>query len=121
MPISEPEWNSIRTFVERICAQVSGRRSEFFETGTVSKRDEVNRLIWLKGFSDDPIPIVDFEHEVKYYDTDADGNVAVKKAKVTTVVPKVGQTVLVAYEMGTSRLPRCLGVVQGKNWIVTED
>ncbi len=119
--ISEPEWNSIRSFVEKICVRVSGRRSEFFESGTVSKRDEANKLIWLKGFSDDPIPVVAFDYEVKYYDTDSDGNVVVRKAKVTPVIPKVGQTVFVAYEMGTSRLPRCLGVIQGKNWIVTED
>lgn len=119
--ITEPEWNSIRTFVEKICVRISGRRSEFFETGTVAKRDETNRLIWLKGFSNDPIPVVDFEHEVRYYDTDSDGNVIVRRAKVATVVPRVGQTVFVAYEMGTSRLPRCLGVVQGKNWITTED
>jgi hypothetical protein len=119
--ISEQEWNSVRTFCERISAQVSGRRSEFFETGTVAKRDEVNKLIWLKGFSNDPIPVVAFDYEVKYYDTDKNGHVHVRKAKVTPVVPKVGQTVLVAYEMGVSRLPRCLGVVQGKNWITSDD
>jgi hypothetical protein len=119
--ISEQEWNSIRTACEKVCARISGRRSEFFETGTVAKRDEVNRLIWLKGYSNDPIPIVAFDYEVKYYDTDSDGNVIVRKAKVTPVVPKVGQTVFVAYESGISRLPRCLGVMQGKKWITTED
>ena len=119
--ISEQDFNSIRTLVEKVCVRVSGRRSEFFETGTVAKRDEANRLVWLKGFSNDPIPVVAFDYEVKYYDTDSDGNVIVRKAKVTPVIPKVGQTVFVAYEAGISRLPRCLGVVQGKNWITTED
>jgi hypothetical protein len=119
--ISEPEWNSIRTFVERICSDISGRREQYFATGKVSKRDVENKLIWVKGFSDDPIPVVGFEYEVKYYDTDADGNVNVKKARVSPVVPHIGQTVFVAYEMGVSRLPRCLGVVQGTNWVTSED
>jgi len=47
--------------------------------------------------------------------------VIVRNAKAVTLVPKVGQTVLVAYEMGISRLPRCLGVIQSTNWITSED
>ena len=61
------------------------------------------------------------EHEIRYYDTDGNGNVIVRNAKAVTLVPKVGQTVLVAYEMGISRLPRCLGVIQSTNWITSED
>jgi hypothetical protein len=41
--------------------------------------------------------------------------------KATVRVPKVGDTVLVARELGTRRLPRCLGILQGKNWISAED
>jgi hypothetical protein len=121
MPISEPEWNSIRELAERVSRSVSGRRSEFFQTGIVTKRDMKNRLIWLKGFGNDPIPIIDFEHEVKYYDTDENGDAIVRSAKVQTVVPRVGQAVLVAYEMGVSRNPRCLGVIQSTNWFQSED
>ena len=115
--ITEQEWNSIRAACEKIAAQVSGRRNEFFQTGIVSKRDEKNRLIWLKGFANDPIPVVGFEYEIKYYDTNADGVVVARKAKVMPTVPKVGQSVLVAYELGISRLPRCVGVILGTNWI----
>jgi len=119
--ITDPEWNAIRDVCAKTAAQVSGRRSEFFTTETVIKRDEDNRLIWIKGWGDDPIPIIDFEHEIRYYDTDGNGNVIVRNAKAVTLVPKVGQTVLVAYEMGISRLPRCLGVIQSTNWITSED
>ena len=119
--ISEQEWNSIRAVAEKVAAEVCGKRSEFFQTGTVAKRDEVNRLVWLKGHSDEPIPIVDFEHEVRYYDTDENGDAIVRKAKIMPSVPRVGQTVVVVYEMGISRLPRCIGVLMGKNWVTSED
>jgi hypothetical protein len=33
-------------------------------------------------------------------------------------VPKVNDTVLVALEMGTRRLPRCLGVIQSQDYNV---
>lgn len=119
--ITEPEWNSIAAMAEKVAIQVSGRRSEYFRTGTVVKRDEVNRLVWIEDFANDPLPLVAFDYEVKYYDTDANGNLIARKAKVTPVVPKVGQTVVIAYESGLSRLPRCIGVLLGQNWIETED
>lgn len=120
MPMSEQEWNSVAAVAEKVARRTSGRRSEYFHTGVVSKRDEKNKLIWLKG-ENDPIPIIDFEHEVKYYDTDEDGKLITRKAVVQTVVPKVGQPVLVAYQMGVSTNPRCLGVIQSKNWFESED
>lgn len=119
--ISEPEWNSIRALAEKVATQVSGRRADYFQTGKVVKRDEDNRLVWLQGFANDPIPIVDFEHEVRYYDTNENGDVTVRRAIVSPVVPRVGQIVVVAYESGISRLPRCIGVLMGQNWIMTED
>lgn len=120
MPMSEQEWVSVAAVAEKVSRKVSGRRNEYFQTAIVSKRDVNNRLIWLKG-GNDPIPIIDFEHEVKYYDTDETGQAVVRKAIVQTVVPKVGQTVLVAFEMGVSTNPRCLGVIQSKNWFSEED
>lgn len=119
--IDDPDWNAIRNMAEKVAAEVAGRRSEFFTTGTVVKRDEKNKLVWLKGFADDPIPIVDFEHEVRYYDTDENGRSIVRKAKVTPVVPRLGQTVVVLHEMGISTLPRCVGVLLGTNWVTSED
>jgi hypothetical protein len=119
--ISEPEWNSIREVAAKVAADVAGRRGEFFKTGIVSKRDEKNRLVWLKGYGDSPIPVVAFEYDVKYYDTDRHGKIITRVAKVLPRVPAVGQSVLVVYELGVSRLPRCVGVILGKNWITSED
>lgn len=119
--ITEQEWNSIRTVVERICAEVSGRRQEFFQTGKVIKRDEVNRLVWIKGMGHTAIPIVSFNYDIRYYDTDELGNATVKNARAKIAVPKLGEIVLVVFELGSTRLPRCLGVVQGKNYLETEE
>jgi len=44
-----------------------------------------------------------------------------KSVTAGVVMPKVGESVLVAREMGTRRLPRAIGVIQGKNWIVAEE
>jgi len=42
-----------------------------------------------------------------------------KKAKISISIPEVGDTVLVALERGTKRLPRCLGKLQSENYIQT--
>jgi hypothetical protein len=119
--LEEQDWNSIRVAVERICANISGRRVEWFKTGKVIKRDERNRLIWIKGMGDVAIPIIAFDYDIRYYDTDENGETRVRKARATLAVPKLGQTVVVAFELGSTRIPRCLGVLQGKNWVETED
>lgn len=133
MPITEPEWLSISSMIEKIVRRIVGTRADFFVTGKVIKTDVKNKCIYMKEFGDQPIPIVGFDHEVKYYDESPRGTdygaagsnakyiTRVKTAKISVVVPKRGDTVLVAREMGTRRLPRCLGVIQGKKWIVPED
>lgn len=132
MPITEGEWTSIAGMVEKIIRRVIGTRADFFVTGKVLKIDENNKCIYMAEFGDQPIPIVSFDYEISYYDETPQGTVGVavgaaqpykvskKKAKVITVMPQKGQTVLVAREMGTRRMPRCLGVIQGKNWIIPE-
>jgi len=132
MPISEPEWTSIHTLIEQVAPAVSGRLDSYFFTGKVIKRDEKNKCVYLKEFGDQPIPLVYFDFEVKYYDETPKGTTSVaagnsqphktrtKTVNVTVKVPKVGQSVLVVRELGTRRLPRCLGVIQGKNWISKE-
>jgi hypothetical protein len=119
--ISEQEWNSVRNVAEKVAAEVAGRRVEWLQTGKVIKRDTRNRLIWIQGMGDVAIPIVSFEFDVRYYDKDASGKTIVRYSKAVLDVPQVGQTVLVAFEMGISRLPRCLGVILGKNWVEAED
>lgn len=116
--ISEPEWASIRTLVTRIVGGMVPRRH--FITGKVIKNDTNNKLVWIKELGAQPIPVVGFEYDVKSYDTDSSGNVNVRHFTATPKTPKRGQMVLVALELGEG-IPRCLGVVQGKNWITTED
>jgi len=119
--ITEPEWNSIREVAARAAAEIAGRRNDWFQTGQVVKRDEKNRLIWVKGLTGVAIPIVSFNYDIRYYDTDENGDAIVRTGHATLAVPKVGQTVLIAFELGVSRLPRCLGVVQGKNYLTQEE
>jgi hypothetical protein len=118
--------------IERVTGEFAGRRDLYFVTGTVIKRDVPNKCVYLREFGDQAVPVVGFNYTVKYYDETPNGTTAVTagnsqpyKTRVKTVtvdveIPKVGQTVLVAREMGTRRLPRCLGVLQGKNWIEAE-
>lgn len=133
MPITEPEWNSIRSLIENVSADVSGARG-FFTTGKVIKRDEGKKIVWLEEFGDQPIPLVAFTYNVKYYDETPGGTTVpstgspsphttrTKTVKAEIQVPKVGETVLVARELGTRRLPRCLGVILAKpgDWLVAE-
>ena len=121
MPLDDQDWNSVRVAVERIASDVCGRRVEWFTTGRVIKRDEKNRLVWIKGMGDVAIPIIAFDYDIRYYDTDENGETQVRKARASLAVPNVGQTVVVAFELGSTRIPRCLGVMQGKNWVETED
>lgn len=119
MAITEGEWTSISSLIERMVAKGGGRRQ--FITSQVLKRDEGNGVIWIGELGDQPIPIVGFDYNVKYYGIDGSGNVTVKNAIATPITPQVGEQVLVALEMGEQSLPRCLGVVKGTNWLVIED
>lgn len=78
--------------------------------GKVVKRDTKKKLVWLKEFGDQPIPLVGFKAEVTYYDTTPTG-VKKKVAKIEPEVPKVGELVVVLRQMGSRRLPKCVGVV----------
>lgn len=116
--ITEPEWASIGNLVTRIIGQRVPRRN--FITGKVVKNDTNSKLVWIKELGAQPIPVVGFDYDVKSYDTDSSGNVNVRHSTATPKVPKVGQMVVVALELGEA-IPRCLGVVQGQNWIVSEE
>lgn len=118
--ITEPEWQSISQFVEKIIQQVVGRRSDFFTTGKVVKVDAKNKCIYMAEFGDQAIPVVGFNYTTSYYVQES-GSMTKKTATAEVQMPKVGQSVLVAREMGTARLPRALGVIQGKNWITPEE
>lgn len=105
---------------EKVARDVSGCKSDFFITGKVLKVDEANKVIYMAEFGDQAIPIVAFNYEVKVYD-DNGTNITPKTVEAKLKMPKKGDTVLVAREMGTNRLPRALGVILGKNWIALGD
>lgn len=112
MPLHEGDFRSIRALVERML----GQKGEYFTTGTVIKRDELRNVVWLEEFGDQAIPLVAYDYEVKYYDASG-----AKLAKVRPLLPKVGQTVVVARELGSRRLPRLIGILRGTDWISTEE
>jgi hypothetical protein len=117
MPLHEGDFKSIRVLIEKML----GQKGEYFITGTVIKRDTAHKLIWMAEFGDQAIPLVGLNYTVKYYDTDQNGLVSAKQAVVSPVLPAIGETVLVARELGSRRLPRLLGVLQGTGWISTEE
>lgn len=131
--ITQLEWKSIRAMVESVIREMVGGRRDYFVTGKVIKNDDKKNLVWLEEFGDQAIPVVAFDYEITVYDETPKGTLAVaagnvspyktkkKKAFATVMVPSVGETVLVARELGIRRLPRCLGVLQGRDWIISED
>ena len=126
MPISNEEWQSIATFVQREVGRLIGRRRDYFIFSKVTKRDTVNRLIWVKELGDQPVPLMAFDYDVTYYDESPRGvssgyRVYMKKAEVEVKVPQKGEIVLIAREMGSDHLPRCLGVLRSKNYVVDEE
>lgn len=132
MPIEEAEWTSISSLIELEVRRLIGRRADYFILTKVIKNDEINNNIWVKEFGDTPIPFFAFDYEVIYFDQDtiASGSpyfgsnsrqILKKYARVRPLVPKVGQTVLIAREFGADRLPRCLGVLRSQNFVIDED
>lgn len=130
---TEQEFGTIAAMVEKIISQQVGKKTDYFITGKVIKVDAKNKCIYLEEFGDQAIPIVAFDYEVDYYEITVEGEVfgnpnapipykTIKRTSKTRIMlPKVGQKVLVAREMGADRLPRCLGVIMGTNWIFTEE
>ena len=115
MPITDGEWASIQALIEKKVAD----KGEPFVTDKVIKRDPDQRVIWTKDFGDEPIPIVDFNNSIRSFDTTPSG-MTVRTLEGHADVPQIGDTVLIARELGTRRLPRCLGVI-GNNAIVPSE
>jgi len=127
MPITNEEWLSIATHVEREVGRLIGRRRDYFLITVVTKRDTVNNLIWVPELTDQPIPLMAFDYDITYYDESPRGaqvgsyRTYKKPAEVKVKCPKVGETVLIAREMGSDFLPRCLGVLRSKNFILDQE
>lgn len=107
-------WNAI---LEAIRSEQMPREITF---GKVHHRDVANMVIWVEEFGDTAIPLAAFESGFAYYDTDATG--AVNKRydasdgdpayKTHLIVPRVGQTAVIANPWGNGRFPVCIGVLQ---------
>lgn len=135
MPLSRDDVREIQRMVNTVVGQVG----EPFVVGIVIDNDQVKKLVWLREFGDQPIPIIAFDYQVKYYVKQptsnnvfgaAFGALSIKTAiiprftkaysnEVEILVPQVGDTVLVARHLGSDRLPKCLGVVKGTDYIQT--
>ena len=109
-------WNAITELVMR------GASAREITIGRVTKRDTVNKVIWLEEFAETAIPLVAFDYSFAYYDTDNTGAVKKREDKTDTdpayrtkmLVPKVGQQVVILDMWGNRRFPVCVGVIQSK-------
>lgn len=131
--LDETEFQSIAAMVEQIVKDMVGTKRSYFITGTVIRVDELNKCVYLAEFDDQAIPIVGFKQRVTFYDETPQGtnygtagssasfNTTKKTVIAEIVMPKVGENVLVVREMGANHLPRCLGVILGKNWVTAEE
>lgn len=118
MTLTHSDWREIQKEVNRLIAQVG----EPFVQGEVVKNDQANRLVWLKEFGDQPIPMISFDYQVKYYYQNPAGNMVPRTTKAHTkeveiLVPRIGEIVLVARHMGSRRLPKCLGVIKSTDYV----
>lgn len=118
MALNHNDWREIQKFVNGLLAQ----QGQAFTQGKVVKNDPVKKLVWLKEFGDTPIPLIGFDYQVKYFYEDMTGKTKTRKTvagskEVEILVPKIGDTVLVARHMGSRRLPKCLGVIKSKGYV----
>lgn len=128
MPLDHDTWRQVDNLINDRIKQSHG---PFFSQGVVTRSDPTKNLVWLDEFGDQPIPLFTFDYDVKYYDTQPTGNVTsgqpvktqlvVKKAVLTPKCPVVGDIVLVARQHGSRRLPKCLGVLRSRDFILPSD
>lgn len=130
MPLNDADWRQIYSAIGDAIPPSS------IVQGVVIRSDELNNLIWLNEFGDQPIPLFMFDYQVTYFDTQplvanlttgAVSSKVVKKqtriliADVKPLCPKVGDTVLVLKQHGSRRLPKCIGVLHSTNYLVPGD
>jgi hypothetical protein len=116
MPLTHKDWNEIYGKIRSLIAQTTG---EPFVQGEVIRRDPKNRLVWLEDFGDTPIPLFGFDYQVEVFFPPPIGGSQIFLA--TMLTPKIGETVLVAQHLGSSRLPKCLGVVHSTDFVMEEE
>jgi hypothetical protein len=119
--LTNSDWRAIEEFVNRMTSKIG----EPFVQAIVLKTDAARRVIFVKEFGDTPIPIIGLDYQVKYSYKEPSGATTIKKTKahseeVEILVPRVGETVLIAQHFGSKRLPKCLGVIKSKRFIETD-
>jgi len=116
-------WNAIAEMVARNAAPGE------ISFHNVRKRDVAKKIIWVEEFGETSIPLVTFDFNFAYYDTQPSGSVT-KRYDATAdesdpayhaklLVPRVGQKVAILNPSGNRRFPVCIGVVQsmpGSYW-----
>jgi hypothetical protein len=114
--LSPEIWNAIAREIGR---QAVTRELVF---SIVTKRDEVQLLIWASDFGDMSIPLVTFLTRFNYYDTVQDGSVR-RRDKLPTqiVVPAIGDLAVILDIGGTKTYPICIGVVASTSGYWEED
>lgn len=58
------EWAEIQEKARAIVAQ----KGEPFDVGKVVRRDIRRRLLWISGFGQEPVPMIDFDGDINVYD-----------------------------------------------------
>lgn len=110
MRLPDSVWGQIRDMVVQMLPDHEITR------GTVIKVDANNNNVYVTEFGSTPIPIVAFDYDVTVFDSTPTG--VVRKEVIAKVrMPKVGDLVAIGKQSGQRRLPLCLGVVKGKNYI----
>lgn len=102
-------WSVIYKYINKQSA-----RTEFMFAKVV-KRDESNKLVWVREFGNTPIPLVGFKTGFRYYDTQSDGTVIVRDdqagVNANVVVPKKNTLVVIVKPYGNFEKPICIGEV----------
>ena len=104
MPLTERDYDGIFEEIRR------GTPPHEVTYGRVVKRDDKKKLVWLAEYGDQAIPLVGMRMQVEYFDTTPTG-VKTRKATIDPVVPALGELVVVLRQMGSRRLPKCIGSV----------
>jgi hypothetical protein len=96
--IQQEEWASIRALVD----DAFRKRGSEITQGTVIKRDEQRRVVWVKEFGDDPIPVVG--HGTEAYVMQGGTR---KTITIPPAIPDVGETIIIGMVGG---FPKCLAI-----------
>jgi hypothetical protein len=123
MALTSEDFASIANHVELEVGRLVGRRRDPFIVCAVKGRDQRKKLIWVKEFGDQPIPLVTFRHIIEYFDESPRGTVCsfmtYRKTGVTVevFVPELDDLVLIVRDMSYDGHPYCLGVIQSIDYI----